>query len=517
MSVTVTANLTTISLCESLTGWTAVGGTNSLNDPTVFDQKQGSYCIQNYNASSVDRGSDYTILSTNFSDTTIYCWFAFSKVPHATNYMRIRLTDSAGNWREWNIFNKSNLPHIGWIAWALKTSVAYDSQSATPPVMTNITKVGWRMSAVIAKVYIYFDAWRYGTGLSIKGGDSGTPAVFDDFITAESTNAYGIIEKFNDVYFVQGKIIIGSLTANESTYFKDTNRVIVFGDIYKTPSGFYEIKGQNATSGSGTTEIYLGDNGVFGCVIKASTNMKFLFNMSDTYITKFDFGGCSFINANTITGQSYSVNKQFRNCNFISCSEILPYTGIVNGCNFITSGGRAVRISENPHYVTNCQFINCQTAVHHNVGGAGGTPYEYDYDNLKFSGNTYDIENSAVTPNFYIDIDRLNGSNPDVGKINNSAGGTTTILTIAVVLTLTGLIASSEVRIYNAGTTTELDGVENSETTFQYLYNYGEYPNIDIVVHKADRIYYRLNNYTPGSTNANLPIVQQFDRQYQNP
>jgi len=56
MAGTVTANLTTISLCEATTGWTAIGGTNSLNDPTVFDAKQGSYCLQNYNTAAANRG-----------------------------------------------------------------------------------------------------------------------------------------------------------------------------------------------------------------------------------------------------------------------------------------------------------------------------------------------------------------------------------------------------------------------------------------------------------------------------
>ena len=42
MAGTVTPDLTVISLCEALTGWTDVGGADALNDPTIFDQRQGS-------------------------------------------------------------------------------------------------------------------------------------------------------------------------------------------------------------------------------------------------------------------------------------------------------------------------------------------------------------------------------------------------------------------------------------------------------------------------------------------
>lgn len=91
---------------------------------------------------------------------------------------------------------------------------------------------------------------------------------------------------------------------------------------------------------------------------------------------------------------------------------------------------RALLISSTSHYVANSNFINCGAAIYHNVGGPLETPAHYDYDNLKFSGGTYHIENSAVTPNYYIDIHRLNGSNPDANKLFNSGGGTTTLLAI---------------------------------------------------------------------------------------
>jgi hypothetical protein len=435
MAGTVTPNLTTISLCEALTGWTAVGGTNTLNDPTVFDARQGSYCIQNYSAAVANRGADYDFgVDTDLSDTTIYFWFAFSKVPHATNYMRIRVTDAAGNWREWNIFNKASLPHLSWIAWALKTTVAYDAQSATPPTMTAIRKVGWRMDSVIGKVYIYFDAWRYGTGLTITGGTSADPATLEDLYLADTdtANAYGVIDKYNNVYFLQGKITIGSLTPDVSTYFKDTNQVVQFKSIKGEPSGFYEIKGQNATSGAGTTKIFFGEKsgtaGISGLFIRAPSAMKWKLTMSDTYITEFGFYGCTFVYADTITGQTYSPSKEFLSTNFLMCAEMLPNTGIVKYCKFISSPAEAVRMIDTAAepYLSNCDFITCSRAVHiPNIG-------TYSFKSMNFFSNTYDVKNSSaglVTVNY----DQYCSPAPST---HEETGGGTTVIQTSVTLTV---------------------------------------------------------------------------------
>ena len=457
----------------------------------------------------------------DFAGKFLYSWFAFSMKAYTagTGTITIRLTDSAGLNREWDIFNKTTLPHIGWIGWCIHADYGFDRENSGFNV-NSVRYVGWLLAdAAKGKVYIYWDAWRFGTGLSIKGGTStlGDEAKFEDFYTAEGTYAYGVVDKIGGVYFIKGQIMIGSMTIDESTYFKDSNQVIIFQDIKGTPSGVYELKGQRYDGGTGTTKIFFGESGIGGNVIKASSNMKFKLTMTDLGVTEFGFHGCIFQNANTISLPVYNANKIIKNCNFVVCSEVLASTSTITGCNFISSAGRSIKISSASHNVTHCNFISCQTAINHDIGGASGTPLEYDYDTLMFSENTYDIENSAVTPNYYINIDRLNGSNPSTAKINNSAGGTTTILPIAVILTLTGLPTGSDVRILEAGTQNVLGETDNSGTTFDYSYNYGEYPNVDIVVLHLDYEYFRLENYTPGSTNASLPIPLKEDRWYSNP
>ncbi|MDG1315099.1 MAG: hypothetical protein P8P29_06215 [Flavobacteriaceae bacterium] len=80
-------------------------------------------------------------------------------------------------------------------------------------------------------------------------------------------------------------------------------------------------------------------------------------------------------------------------------------------------------------------------------------------------------------------------------------------------LTLTGLQPNSEVRVYQAGTTTELAGVENSGATFTATISVG---SVDIVVHSLGYEYQKIEG-ADTSSNLTLPIQQRVDRNYRNP
>ena len=102
----------------------------------------------------------------------------------------------------------------------------------------------------------------------------------------------------------------------------------------------------------------------------------------------------------------------------------------------------------------------------------------------------------------------LPNSGTFVGTITDSAS-TRTITT----LTLTGLQTNTEVRVYGAGTTTELAGVENSSTTFTTTL---EASSVDIVVHALGYEYQKIEG-ADTSADLTLPIQQRFDRNYRNP
>jgi hypothetical protein len=83
-------------------------------------------------------------------------------------------------------------------------------------------------------------------------------------------------------------------------------------------------------------------------------------------------------------------------------------------------------------------------------------------------------------------------------------------------LELTGLIAGSEVRVYRTSDEAELAGIEASETTFSYTYEWSSNFDVDIVVFRIDYIPVRLT-LALTSTGLSAPIQQRFDRVYLNP
>jgi hypothetical protein len=90
-----------------------------------------------------------------------------------------------------------------------------------------------------------------------------------------------------------------------------------------------------------------------------------------------------------------------------------------------------------------------------------------------------------------------------------------------VTLTFTGLRDNTEIRIYTAGTTTELAGIENATAgspdarTFAAAIAGGT--SVDYVIHNIDYESIRVESFTWPSTNQSLPVAQRFDRNFNNP
>jgi hypothetical protein len=85
-------------------------------------------------------------------------------------------------------------------------------------------------------------------------------------------------------------------------------------------------------------------------------------------------------------------------------------------------------------------------------------------------------------------------------------------------LTLTGLQNPSEVRVFNAGTTTAVAGQENvTGGTFAWQFDPGVVSAVDIAVLSLGYQNMRLMNLALALADLTVPIQQQIDRQYSNP
>ena len=82
-----------------------------------------------------------------------------------------------------------------------------------------------------------------------------------------------------------------------------------------------------------------------------------------------------------------------------------------------------------------------------------------------------------------------------------------------VTLTLTGLVAGSDVTILAAGTETVRATVEeNAGTTYAYTYETPE--SIDVAIYNPGYMPFFIRNYALGSSNASLPCAQVADASY---
>lgn len=215
------------------------------------------------------------------------------------------------------------------------------------------------------------------------------------------------------------------MTIDESTYFKDSNQVVIFQDIKGTPSGVYGITGQRYNSGSGTTKIFFGESGIGGSVIKASSAMKFSVTMTDAGITEFGFHGCTFQNAATISLPAYNANKIVQNCSFIACAGVVVNTCTVTTCNFISSTAEAILISSISHNTTSCNFISCAVGVKLDTYNASA----YPFNALIFTNTTYHVNNTSAQT---LTVGNSNGSNASIytGTLVNFTGSVQLTMTV---------------------------------------------------------------------------------------
>ena len=133
------------------------------------------------------------------------------------------------------------------------------------------------------------------------------------------------------------------------------------------------------------------------------------------------------------------------------------------------------------------------------------TPGSYTFNNLTFTSFGADGTNTAAIFNDSGGAVTINSFGGSLPTVRNGTGATTTVNESAT-LTLTGLQSNTEVRVFTAGTTTEVAGVENSGTSFSATINV---PSVDIVIHSLGYEYQKIEGVT--SANLTLPIQQRLD------
>mgnify|MGYP003144525953 CR=1 FL=1 len=150
------------------------------------------------------------------------------------------------------------------------------------------------------------------------------------------------------------------------------------------------------------------------------------------------------------------------------------------------------------------------------------------YDNLTVVGNIQ----FAIAGSFSFTNSRIKSlANISGGNITITLDNTTieipptdpsiTIVQAPRTLTLTGLQLNSEVRVYEAGTRTELAGIEDAvkripaDLDATFTFDNLSVNRVDIVIHHVSYEYLKISGANT-ENNLTLPIQQRFDRSYAN-
>lgn len=411
MAISVTPNLTDISLCDVIGLWT--GSSIAINPDFMI---QGSGCCSIQVKATTSALQLWTYTEANGIDMTnkhIYVWMMVTGVvdTKVNGGYRIYVEDKDGNNSLFYVGGKDTHPG-GWGCFVVdpaSTTRTSGSGTVDPLYIKKVGVAFKTLSSITGSTKnCFWDAVRYGTGLTINSGVSDAITfenIYNEDMDPASTYRWGVINKGSGgTYIIQGLLTFGG-TGAENVDFVDSGQIIIFPDNDFISNNFYGIK---ALAGSGVINFTLGEKsgaaGIKGCLLKAPGTKTFSFDVSDSDIDKMQLYGSSFINAGIITLPPNATNREVLNCSIEACSGMIISTCVVQNCNFISSDAEAIVMSSISHNTTKCNFIACPAGVKIDTYNASA----YPFNALIFTNCTYDVNNTTGQS---LIVGNSNGSN----------------------------------------------------------------------------------------------------------
>ncbi len=276
------------------------------------------------------------------------------------------------------------------------------------------------VATVFAAANMMVDTIAVGSGLRITGTDVTGWQEVSDYCNDFANRAWGMLQEKEGIYYIYGRLNVGDSGQGAVTSLTDAGRVLRFGDfeyyngsIWVTgiPNGNNGLTVEDAASFITTFQdgIIVGTNaGRSGSVFIGSeftdTTFDLYGGLAAGSLTKLYGSILKGIDGGITWGDDgdhhcYSVS-------FEECAQFDPVGGpLIRNCLFIaTVSIDAALLWNGSINIQNCSFIA-------NTNGAGIEQPTHDtsigYTDLIFSGNTYDIVNTAEAVN----VDEYDSSN----------------------------------------------------------------------------------------------------------
>lgn len=457
---------------------------------------------------------DYSGSGTE-SGEHIIMWFNTKTPVNSTSGLRIRVGDGTST-GDWYVLG-SSFYKGGFVTRVVDTARDFDNIAAgtwtttgNPAQLTAVSQIGAAFTTTTSIMGSFnncqVDQFTTGFGLRVDAGTVGVPNTFETVRAAdEDTAFYGWWSSSNGAVIGKGKLYIGPATGSATSVFTDSNFAVIFA-AELVASGFYEF----AMRGAGTDVTW-----TLGNISAADTATARWSITVDSTTNDFTDNNSVMTGSDTIT---------------LEANATLNGTILIDGTRMVQNGAdindivvqdpnvgsaTAYLLSDNPALISGSTFESAGAGHAIEIDTAG----TYTFTDNTFTGYSGTGNDAAIwfnptggTGNLVLNA---SGGNISAGLIRNSSSGSVTVNN-NVNVTLTGLVNPTEVRVFTAGTTTELQGQENV-TTGTYIISQAAASNIDIRIYSVSYLPADILNYTVPGSNTSLPIQQVFDRNYQNP
>lgn len=384
--------------------------------------------------------------------------------------------------------------------------------TGNPGQLSNVTEVGGAFNMTTSLMgnfnNIQLDQFTIGLGVRVDAGTVSVPNTFETVrVQDEDTSFWGWWSSVQGVFLGKGKLFIGPETGTATSVFTDTAFAVIFAQE-RVAADFYEIN----VRGSGADV-----NWKLGSISVADTTVArwSLTIQSDT--GSFQDNNSVFLGFKTL---SLNANTTLTGTTFVDGQSIVQNGATLNGCtvlNSATADGVALISSNNPANISNCKF-NFSDGHALEITSAG----TYSFSGNSFTGyGASDTTDAAIYNNSggAVTLDIAGGG--DTPTVRNGTSASTTVNN-NISITLTGMKDLTEVRVFEAGSTTvELAGIEDAtagtvdDRSFTFTLSAGVF--VDIYFENLTWIADTIENFEVPVADASIPVAQRQDRVYSNP
>jgi hypothetical protein len=213
---------------------------------------------------------------------------------------------------------------------------------------------------------------------------------------------------------------------------------------------------------------------------------------------------------NTFVFQS---NSTVMDTVFRRCGQITLGGATVMDCTITNStASSALLAGSSVTSLSNTTFVSSGTG--HAIEITGGT--SHTLNGITFTNYTGGQGTSTGNEAVFVNIP--SGSvtiNSDSALTYRTAGATVTVVAGQKTLTISNVVAGSDVVIKSAGTTTKLqDDQDIAGTTSTYSYTYSAGTFVDVAVYSEGYVPYFVNNFELPAEGGTIQVAQQVDRNY---